>query len=114
VAAAKRILSISNDASLLLTRKRLLELAGYEVVSPESFAVAFDACEAERGLFDLVVVGHSVPRLDKQRIIAHVREKYRCPILALLRPHESSVRGADVSVIADPDVFLSSVKKMLG
>ena len=74
---AKRILSISNDASLLWTRKSLLEHAGYEVVSPEGSAAAFDACEAENGDFDLVVVGHSVPRVDKGRIIAHVRKKCR-------------------------------------
>ena len=111
---AKRILSISNDASLLWTRKSLLEHAGYEVVSPDGFAAAFDACEAENGDFDLVVVGHSVPRVDKERIIAHVRKKCRCPILALLRPHESSVRGADVSVEADPNIFLAAVKRMLG
>jgi DNA-binding response OmpR family regulator len=111
---AKRILSISNDASLLSTRKNLLEYAGYEVVSPEGFAAAFDACEAENGDFDLVVVGHSVPRVDKERIIAQVRKKRRCPILVLLRAHESSVRGADVSVEADPNIFLAAVKMMLG
>ena len=111
---AKRILSISNDASLLWTRKSLLEHAGYEVVSPEGFAAAFDACEAENGDFDLVVVGHSIPRADKERIIAHVRKECRCPILVLLRPHESSVRGADLSVEADPNIFLAAVRKMVG
>ncbi len=109
-----KILSISYDVSLLLTRKLLLEQMGFEVVSAERFEVACDACEAENEKFDLVVLGHSIPRQDKERIITGVRQKCRSPILALLMPHESSVRGADRSVDADPNVFLATVREMLG
>ncbi len=91
---------VSPDVSLLLTRKLLLEQMGFEVVSAEGFEVACDACEAENEKFDLVVLGHSIPRQDKERIITGVRRKCRSPILALLMAHESSVRGADRSVDA--------------
>ena len=111
---ANRILSISYDVSLLLTRKLLLEQMGFEVVSAEGFEVACDACEAENEKFDLVVLGHSIPRQDKERIITGVRRKCRPPILALLMAHESSVRGADRSVDADPNVFLATIREMLG
>lgn len=111
---AKRILSISYDRSLLWTRQLLLEQLGYEVVSAEGFAQAWDAADDRSNHFDLIILGHSIPPKDKIAIVQHMRAKSRAPILALLRPYESPVPEAARSIDAgDPGGFLNSVKEML-
>ena len=112
--AKKRILSISYDRSLLWTRQLLLEQLGYEVVSAEGFAQAWDAAEDRKTHFDLIILGHSIPPKDKAAIVQHMRDSCDCPILALLRPYESPVAEAGRSIDAgDPGAFLSAVKNML-
>jgi DNA-binding response OmpR family regulator len=111
---AQRILVIAYDPSLLLTRKLLLEQAGYQVITAEGFVAACEACEAQQQEFDLAILGHTVPPKDKEPIITRLRQNSRAPILALLRPHEASVRGADLSVETDPSVLLAAVRRLLG
>jgi DNA-binding response OmpR family regulator len=111
---AKRILSISYDRSLLWTRQLLLEQLGYEVLSAEGFAQAWDAIEERKNNFDLIILGHSIPPKDKSAIVQHMRDSSQAPILALLRPYESPVAEAARSIDAgDPGAFLHSVKDML-
>jgi DNA-binding response OmpR family regulator len=111
---AKRILSISYDRSLLWTRQLLLEQLGYNVVSAEGFAQAWDAAENKKDHFDLIILGHSIPPNDKKAIVAHMRDSCDCPILALLRPYEAPVSEAALSIDAgDPNAFLSAVRNML-
>jgi hypothetical protein len=69
---AKRILSISYDESLLLTRRFLLEQAGFEVLSALGFVEA--TCDAGNQL-DLIILGHSTVPKDKKRIMAHIKEQ---------------------------------------
>ena len=52
-------LSISYDATLLSTRRLLLEREGYEVLSAEGFAEALEKCDETLGL---IIVGHSIPQ----------------------------------------------------
>jgi DNA-binding response OmpR family regulator len=111
---AKRILSISYDRALLWTRQLLLEQLGYNVVSAEGFAQAWDAAENKKDRFDLIILGHSIPPNDKKAIVTHMRDSCDCPILALLRPYESPVSGAALSIDAgDPNAFLNAVGNML-
>jgi CheY-like chemotaxis protein len=105
-----KILSISYDVSLLLTRHLLLERLGHTVHSAEGFARAFELCEHHDGRFDLIVLGHSIPHADKIAMINHCKNVCKCSVLALLRPNESPVPGADKSVdVADPQAFLAAV-----
>ncbi len=69
---AKRILSISYDPSLLLTRQLLLQQMSHEVRSAEGFAKAWEIRREQAGRFDLIILGHSVPHSDKEPIIAHI------------------------------------------
>jgi CheY-like chemotaxis protein len=86
-AMPNRILSISYDGPLLVTRQMLLQAYGYDVTSAEGFAEALEHCEGEP-VFDLVVIGHSIPFKDKRRIISEIRKGRPIPVLALLRPGE--------------------------
>jgi len=111
---SKRILSISYDRALLWTRQLLLEQLGYDVVSVEGFAQAWEAAENRKDRFDLIILGHSIPPSDKKAIVAHMRDSCDCPILALLRPYETPVSEAAVSIdAADPHAFLNAVRKTL-
>jgi DNA-binding response OmpR family regulator len=112
---SKRILSISYDLSLLWTRQLLLEQLGYDVLSAEGFAQAWAAAEDRKNRFDLIILGHSIPPNDKQAIVTHMRDSCDCPILALLRPYESPVAEAAMSIDAgDPSAFLNAVRTILG
>jgi DNA-binding response OmpR family regulator len=111
---SKRILSISYDRALLWTRELLLEQLGYEVVSAEGFAQAWEAAENGKSHFDLIILGHSIPPKDKNVIVRRMRDSCSCPILALLRPYESAVPEAALSIDAgDPQAFLQAVREML-
>jgi|SRR5579884_625963 len=107
-----RILSVSYDHTLLMTRQMLLEQMGHSVVSAEGFAQAFKICK-EDGSFDLVILGHSIPHDDKAAIIAEVRRLCHCPVLALLRPQEEHVKAADRSIDSwEPRAFVEAVRQM--
>ena len=109
----KRILSVSYDLSLLWTRQQMLKQLGYNVVSVEGFVAAIEACEASNLNFDLLILGHSIPAKDKDRIISHFRQRSNAPILALLRPHEGTVQSADRSIDPEPEKLIAAVREIL-
>lgn len=86
---------------------------GNEVVSAEGFAEAQEACDLKDVRYDLVIVGHTVPLKDKERIIEHVKRQCEAPILVLPRPHETPMKSATRSVDADPHEFVSAVRQLL-
>ena len=108
-----RILSISYDESLLITRQMLLEQAGYEVLSALGFTEALKHCHGER--FSLVILGHSLPRSDKESLVAAIKTDCNAPILSLRRHGDPPVRGADHSIeaIEGPAALLAAVAKAL-
>lgn len=107
------ILSVSYDATLLMTRELLLRQMGHTVKSAEGFARAFAACESDAS-FNLLVLGHSIPHDDKQAIVAKVKETCNCPVLALLRPAEAPLPDADRSIDpSDPKELLDAVHEMV-
>lgn len=111
----KRILSVSYDLALLQTREMLLQAAGYEVVSIEGFQSMLDLAQSKNAPeFDLVILGHSIAHRDKEALIKLVRERWKAPVLALLRAGESSDVGADDA--CDPfhvQNFMRKVKQTL-
>jgi ActR/RegA family two-component response regulator len=60
-----RILSVSCDETLLRTRHMLLERAGYEVVPAMGYEAGLGECN--KALFDLFVLGHSIPNPRRRR-----------------------------------------------
>lgn len=106
-----RILSISYDEALLKTRALMLSREGFEVESAVGFSAAIHACE--KGRFDLVIMGHSIPPDDKAAIIKQLRTVCPTPILALRRPHEPPLKAAEYNLESgDPDQFLDYVKEI--
>ena len=107
----QRILSISYDKALLHTRAMMLSAAGFEVESAVGFSAAIHACE--KGAFDLVIMGHSIPVEDKEAIIKQLKAVCATPILALRRPNELPVKDAEYNLdSAEPGRFLRYVREI--
>jgi DNA-binding response OmpR family regulator len=93
----KRILSISYDESLLVTRQILLEREGYDVTSAFGFTAAMEICNARQD-FDLILMGHSIPQKDKTALIAAIRPKCDAPLLSILRRGDAPMQEASYTV----------------
>ena len=90
----------------------MLQQLGYSVVSAEGFIAAIEACEPNCN-FDLLILGHTVPVKDKERIISHFKQHCDAKILALLRPHEGATQSADRSIHPEPEKLIAAVHEML-
>lgn len=93
-----RILSVSRNVRLLITRNDALAIAGYSVVSPR------DPSEAPLILaqqtIDAVVIGHSVEPLLRKQLIASIRKTHRkMPIFFVYTaPQTTGEPMADTSI----------------
>ena len=107
------ILSVSCDESLLRTRHWILEAAGFNVTSALGFAQATTQFQA--GRFDLVILGHSMPRKDKEARRRVIRSYDRSRVLSLLRMGDSPLADVDYSIEASegPEALVSAVRKVL-
>ena len=106
------ILSVSYDPLLLNTRQLMLEAKGFQVTSVEGFVPSIDACK--KGPYDLLIIGHSIPHVDKQAIVREASAHGIALVLSLLRTGEAPVAGANESVDAmRPDLLLACVERLL-
>ena len=111
----KAILSISYDESLLVTRHLILEQAGFDVSSALGFAEAMELCSKNQH-YDLVLMGHSMPRKDKSALIAALRPKCQAPVLSIRRHGDAPLPEADYSVdtLEGPDRLIDAVNSAIG
>ena len=105
----KRILSISYDESLLMTRHMILEQKGFKVVSALGFTEALQY--GKNGRFDLVIMGHSIPRKDKSALIAEIQLKGRVPVLSIRRHGDRPLEEeySSVDALEGPQALLDAV-----
>jgi DNA-binding response OmpR family regulator len=113
VAPAKRILSVSYELALLMRREFLLKSAGYAVISALGHAEALYICR--RGGFDLMIIGHAMPRGDKLSLTRFSHEICSAPVLVLTRHGEEPFQEADAVVEAAEDdaVILDIIRRLL-
>lgn len=79
----RKILSISYDRTLSTTRGMILAAAGYEVRSVLGLESAL--AQSGRKDFDLIIIGHTIPLEDRNKILQRVRRSSKARILALSR-----------------------------
>ncbi len=99
----KRILSVSNNTRLLVTRNDVLAFAGYDVVSPRIVAHAPEM--VGEGGYEAVVIGHSIPRYARGLLIAAIRQRSpSIPIIFVyVAPDVGDEPAADFTVeVSDP------------
>jgi DNA-binding response OmpR family regulator len=105
---SKQILSVSYDETLLRSRHAFLEWGGYEVTSAFGFENALAKCKG--GAFDLFILGHSIPLVDKAKLIKAFRSNCASPILSLWQQREPIVETAEYLAFSDdPDELLKGV-----
>jgi DNA-binding response OmpR family regulator len=87
--------------------------AGYEVVSALGLAEAQHLCRRES--FDLVIIGHAIPRPDKLSLARLSHDACSAPVLALVRPGEEPFEEADavIEVTEDEAVLLGTIRRLL-
>ncbi len=93
-----RILSVSRNVRLLITRNDALAIAGYSVVSPRDPVDATLIVVQQR--IDAVVIGHSVEPSVREPLIGDIRRlKPAMPIFFVYTaPYRGGEPLADVSV----------------
>jgi DNA-binding response OmpR family regulator len=110
--AKARILSVSYDEALRRTRQLLLKAQGYEVISTDRLESTLEQCKL--GGFDLFILGHSIPREDKQKMVEAFRQCCSAPIISLRRhPAEANVHAADYHIEADPEPLLKVIADLV-
>lgn len=107
----KRILSVSYDDILLVTRQMVLEKSGYQVTSALGFTKAVEYCKHSG--FDLFILGHSIPDDDKLHLIKTFRETCSAPLLSLDRPGEQRIVCDFHASPDDPKKFVEVVDEIL-
>lgn len=108
---SKHILSISYDASLLATRRMLLEQRGYTMTSALGFTQSISHCGKDG--FDLFILGHSIPEMDKKELIRTFRSNCAAPILSLERHGEVVVPCDYHATPENPEKFLETIDAIL-
>lgn len=109
---AGRILSISKDPSLLGMRHVLLKEAGYTVVSAIGLRAGLIHCSAAK--FELVILGHSIPRQEKLDLLREIRNLCSTPVLSLYRADEGPIPGVDFTMDANqrPEALLALIEQI--
>jgi DNA-binding response OmpR family regulator len=110
---ARRILSVTYDPSLATTREMLFSSIGLHVTSALTLEDAIGLCQNKS--FDLIVVGHSIPIDRRQLMVKGLRRCCDAPILALYRPVEPSLPGADYTFDStqSPVALLAAITNIL-
>jgi len=103
-----RILSLSYDQTLLRMRHLIFEKEGYEVVSAAALASGLE--RSRQNDFDILVLGHTIPHEEKQKIAREFHQVSPGTIVCLKNnAGEQLVDAADYHVEADPEPMLKLV-----
>jgi CheY-like chemotaxis protein len=106
------VLSVGFDPSLMRTRGLVLESAGYLVESASTLKEAADRFQS--GDFDLVLLCHSVPRKDRDRLTSLIRASgSRTPIVSITGNLGECDAFANATLEDGPNKFLSGIREVL-
>jgi CheY-like chemotaxis protein len=106
------VLCVGFDLSLLRARGLVLESAGYLVESVSTFKGAADRFQS--GDFDLVLLCHSVPRKDRDRLTSLIRSSgSRTPIVSIAGNLGECDAFATATLEDGPNNFLAGIKDVL-
>ena len=102
------ILSAGRDRPLLFTRNRVLEEAGYSVTS--TFTAADTVEKFFAGDFDVVILCHSIPIEERERIAKLVRmHSPSTPVVVLADMPTRRFEFGDLTVDSDAASLLQAV-----
>src|SRR3954470_9594048 len=106
------ILSAGRDRPLLFTRNRVLEEAGYSVTS--TFTAADTVENFFAGDFDLVILCHSIPLEERERIaqLVHMHSP-STPVIVLADLPSRRFDFGDLTVDSDAKSLLQAIPQAL-
>ena len=107
------ILAVGKDPAWLESRSSMLRHAGYIVDSEYSVKHAID--RFKQGDFDLVLLCHSMPAQDRNRLIHSIRAfGSLTPIVSVAHPDAHAPEAlADAMVQGAPEMLLSGIRSAL-
>lgn len=107
------LLSIGADPSVLATRSDVLKRAGYLVSTASSETSARTILEQSD--FDMVLICHSLPAVDRQKVIGVARSAAKSPkIVAIHRGEKEAAADGAVHSLDGPDKLLQCIAEVLG
>ncbi len=99
----KKVLSVSSEIRLLITRNNALAVAGYSVSSPRTAADSVPLLASEE--FGAVIIGNSVPQAERAELIQQLRgTRPGIPILFVTVIPELTEPLADYSIDVSRDI----------
>jgi DNA-binding response OmpR family regulator len=107
----KRVICVSWNEALAKSRELLLRSLGVTVLSALYEQEARSMCREDA---DLLILGHSIPRAEKRKIIQCFREHSTAPVLSLLQTGDTKLPEATFGVeSAKPEEVLRVVRQIL-
>ena len=112
--SGQKILSISNDKSLLEIRRMILELHGFDVTSALGYNDSLATCRQSQN-FDLVIMGDSIHRPEKEQLLAEVKKNGSAKVLYIRTPGDRPLLGAENSIetLDSPEALIQTVNLAL-
>ena len=106
------VLAVGRDSVLLETRCQVLQAAGYTVVPERSLKKA--VARFREGDFDLVLLCHSIPAQDRERLTRLLREHTsRTPIVSVSCSLSGLDSFADATIGNDPRELILGLRELL-
>jgi len=104
----RAILSVSFDEELLPSRLKTISRNDYRITSATSLHDAMDHCR--KPSWHLLVLGHTVPHLQKLALIAAFRKLHpKAPVVSLRMSGQPIVEAAEYNAVADDPGELAGV-----
>ena len=105
-------LAVGRDAVLLETRGQVLRNAGYRVVSARSVEQALQSFAS--GDFDIVIVCHSIPVRDRERLTYAIhRHGPNTPVVVVTARVSATDRFVDAMIENEPEILLQEIPRIL-
>ncbi len=106
------VLAVGLDPWMRMAQDSVWRSAGYIVIPVNSVRDAIDHFKS--GDFDMVLLGHSVPLVDKERMTSLIRATSAfTPVVCIATSREVHYSFADATLSNDPREFLKGIKEAL-
>jgi CheY-like chemotaxis protein len=108
------VLTVGSDSSLLGSRSEVLKSAGYMVVSALSIREAVD--RFQDGDFDLIILCHSIPTKDRERLIGLIRALGSLTLIVCIAKTSGQQDAFQTATLNENDTkeFLADLREISG
>ncbi len=112
VMAINVVLSVGLDAWQLTAQSLALKSAGFVFIAAMSIREAIEQFHA--GDFDLVLLGHSIPKEQRERLTSLIRSSgSRTPVVCIPKSPGDGYSISDATLNGDPSALIKGMKAVL-